>query len=289
MPKTAEKTAEATLPLEGVAPEAQQGPSAPAVSPARRSRALAHPSPASPARSEHQAMLDMISAAAANPKVNVDKLERLLAMRDRAVAAEREQAFNNAMAAAQAEMEPVRVDSANPETKSKYASYAALDRAIRPIYSKHGLALSFNTEPATAPEMMTVVCYVTGCGHTRKYTIDMPTDGKGPKGGSVMSRTHATGAGATYGQRYLMKMIFNIAVDRDDDGNAAGRTVINNVNPDVPKITKDQIIKLHDKCDAVGCPRKKFLEWAQVARFEDIPADTFEGCMVGLDTFRKKS
>jgi hypothetical protein len=30
------------------------------------------------------------------------------------------------------------------------------------------------------------------------------------------------GSGVSYGMRYLLRMIFNLAVDRDDDGNAAG-------------------------------------------------------------------
>ena len=50
----------------------------------------------------------------------------------------------------------------------------------------------------------------------------MPADGKGAKGGDVMTKTHATGSAMTYGQRYLVKMIFNIAVGADDDGRAAG-------------------------------------------------------------------
>ena len=36
-----------------------------------------------------------------------------------------------------------------------------------------------------------------------------------------MTKTHAAGSALTYGQRYLLKMIFNIAIGSDDDGNAA--------------------------------------------------------------------
>jgi hypothetical protein len=48
----------------------------------------------------------------------------------------------------------------------------------------------------------------------------MPSDGKGAKGGDVMTKTHATGAAESYGMRYLLKMIFNIAIgEEDNDGN----------------------------------------------------------------------
>lgn len=69
--------------------------------------------------------------------------------------------------------------------------------------------------------MVRVLCYVAHAqGHSRTYHIDMPADGKGAKGGDVMTKTHAVGAGASYGMRYLLKMIFNVAVGEDDaDGN----------------------------------------------------------------------
>lgn len=37
-----------------------------------------------------------------------------------------------------------------------------------------------------------------------------------------MTKTHAMGSGVSYGMRYLLRMIFNLAIDQDDDGNAAG-------------------------------------------------------------------
>ena len=46
--------------------------------------------------------------------------------------------------------------------------------------------------------------------------------GKGAKGGDVMTKTHAFGSGTSYGMRYLLKMIFNVAIgEEDDDGNSA--------------------------------------------------------------------
>jgi hypothetical protein len=95
--------------------------------------------------------------------------------------------------------------------------------AVRPIYAGHGFALSFNTAEAPGPEQARIVCDVSHVGgHTRRYHIDMPVDGKGARGGDVMTKTHAMGSGVSYGMRYLLRMIFNLAIDYDDDGNAAG-------------------------------------------------------------------
>jgi len=125
------------------------------------------------------------------------------------------------MAAAQSEMDPIRKDSDNPQTRSRYASYAAMDRAVRPTYTAHGFCLSFNTEDIPTAEEVRVICYVSRGGFTRKYQVEMPTDGKGLRGNDAMTKTHAYGSGVTYGRRYLLAMIFNLATT-DDDGNAAG-------------------------------------------------------------------
>lgn len=167
--------------------------------------------------------LHMIDHFARDPSADIDKLERLLQAREREEARKASRSFSAALVQAQAEMGPVSKDTANQQTRSRYASYAALDRAVRPIYTKHGFGLSFTTSDAPGAEQVRIVCHVCHTeGHITDYHIDMPVDGKGARGGDVMTKTHAMGSGVSYGMRYLLKMIFNLATDGDDDGNAAG-------------------------------------------------------------------
>lgn len=170
---------------------------------------------------EGATLLAVISRAAADPQTDVEKMERLMAMYERVEAKRAETDFNAAMSQAQTAMRPIQADMTNPQTRSLYASYAKLDSRLRPIYTANGFALSFDTATADVPEYIRVLCYVTHKnGHSRTYRVDMPADGKGAKGGDVMTKTHATGAGMTYGMRYLLKMVFNVAVGEDDtDGN----------------------------------------------------------------------
>lgn len=141
-------------------------------------------------------------------------------MQERFMAKQAETAFNIALNDIQAEMRRIAADANNPQTKSNYASYAALDRVLRPIYTQHGLSLSFDTTDGAPEGYARIVCYVShSMGHTRTYRVDMACDGKGAKGGDVMTKTHAMGSAFTYGQRYLLKAIFNVAVGEDDDGN----------------------------------------------------------------------
>lgn len=174
-------------------------------------------------------MTTLIERMARDPAVNIDKLERLIAMQERMEAKRAQVEFENAMAAAQEEMTPIRARLENPQTKSLYADYAALDNAVRPIYSKHGFSLSFDTGDGAPAGEVRIVCKVANCGHREYPHLDIPADGKGARGGDVMTKTHATGAAITYGKRYLLGMIFNLAVTRDDDGNGAGGGVDSDV------------------------------------------------------------
>jgi hypothetical protein len=169
------------------------------------------------------ATLAFFERLARDPAASVEKIERLMAMWERSEARKAEAAFNAAMSAAQTAMRPVATDSANSQTRSRYASYEALDRVIRPIYTSNGFGLSFDTGDGAPADTIRVLCYVTHRdGHARTYHVDMPADGKGAKGGDVMTKTHAAGAAMSYGMRYLLKMIFNVAVgEDDDDGNSA--------------------------------------------------------------------
>lgn len=172
------------------------------------------------AQDESASLLAVISRAASDPSVDIEKMERLMAMRERMEAKHAETEFNAAMSRVQSNMGRISTDAVNSQTRSQYATYGQLDKALRPIYTREGLALSFGTEQA--PDgFVGVVCYVSHpAGHTRTYRAQVPADGKGAKGNDVMTKVHAFGAGTSYGMRYLLKMIFNVAIGEDDtDGN----------------------------------------------------------------------
>jgi hypothetical protein len=229
-------------------------------------------------------VLALIERVACDPAADIDKLERILSMRTRMEAESRERAFNELMAEAQKRMEPINADARNPETKSKYASLAKVDRAIRPIYTELGFALSFNTSPDAPPEHVRMLLDVSAAGHTKRYQVDMPTDGKGPKGGNVMSRTHAVGSGMSYGQRYLLKLAFNLAIDSsaDDDGNAVGKATGG-------MITAEQVERIKTLAAAVKADLRRFCEFFGIASIEAIPAVHFDKAVAALAAKGSKS
>jgi hypothetical protein len=215
-------------------------------------------------------VLAVIARAAADPNVDIDKLERLLEMQERVMMRDAEMAFNIAMNAAQSEMRPISANASNPQTKSRYASFDKLDKVLRPIYTHHGFSLSFDEGDSPKPEHVRVICYVSHVsGHTRTYHRDMPADGKGAKGGDVMTKTHAAGAAGSYGARYLLKGIFNVAVGEDDaDGNESG-----------PSISREQFDTLNGVADAVKADKAKFGRLFRVTSLRDLPATRYTEAM----------
>lgn len=216
-----------------------------------------------PAQAPPTNIMEVIARASIDPNADVEKLERLMAMAERAKAKDAEQAFNVAMGDAQKDIRRVSADKENTHTKSQYASYAALDRAIRPVYTKHGFALSFDTGDNAPTEHVRVVCHVLHrAGHSRDYRADIPCDGKGAQGKDVMTKTHAVGSAMSYGSRYLLKLIFNVAVgEDDDDGNAAGGEQF---------ITEDHRAELQEMLDQCNGDPVKFCKFMKAEALTEI-------------------
>ena len=206
------------------------------------------------------ATLAMIERAARDPAVDVVKMKALMDMHQAIRAEQARDAFQAAMRTAQGEMRNVVPDLKNASTSSRYASFGAVDAIVRPVYSRHGFSIGFTTAQADAPESVRIIATVSHeGGHSESYHIDMPADGKGAKGGDVMTKTHATGSAVTYGRRYLIVMIFNVSV-ADDDGNAASGT-----------ITEEQIRTLSKKMVDTRANLTRFLKHFKIAKLEDLP------------------
>lgn len=152
----------------------------------------------------------------------IDVIERLAKLQYDMQDREARIGFDEALNRCQSKMKRVSADMTNPQTHSKYASYAALDRAIRPEYTSEGFAISFGEDEGSTADYIVMLAYLSRAGHTRTYRKGMPIDTKGPKGNDVMTKTHAAGSGGSYAKRYLLKDIFNLAIGEDDDDGNLG-------------------------------------------------------------------
>lgn len=191
------------------------------------STAVAAPAPA-PAGMQPvntASLVQSILEVAKDPSIDINKVERLMAMRDQLVKEDRAIAYSAAMAAAQSEMGPVVRDKYNAQTKSMYARLESVNKVIMPIVTKHGFSLSFGTDESPLEDHYRITARCShAAGHTESYQVDMPRDIAGIRGEINKTPTHAFGSSMTYGRRYLTSLIFNVSThEKDDDGNAADR------------------------------------------------------------------
>jgi hypothetical protein len=164
--------------------------------------------------------------AAAEGKLDLDKLEKYLNMQKEFDATQAEKLFNSAFTKAQAEIEGVVKTKDNPHTKSKYADLGAVIESAKPVYTKHGFAIIFYEGEAKATDNVRVCADVLHeAGHKETYHYDIPLDGVGIQGNANMTKIHGKSSSVAYGRRYLMCMIWNIPT-LDNDGNGSQKPVV---------------------------------------------------------------
>jgi hypothetical protein len=179
---------------------------------------------------EIEGFMNLIREAAANPAVDPEKLDKLLSLRERVMDRSAEQQFHDAMHRAQERMKFVATDKKNSDKGNRYASFKALDREIRPIYSSEGFSVSYDTGmgkveygPIPDGSIRILMDIAHSAGHKIQKHVDIPVETTGAQGTKMMTKIHATGSAMSYGKRYLLIFGFNLAVgEEDDDGNKAG-------------------------------------------------------------------
>lgn len=167
-------------------------------------------------------------AMALDKNLDMDRLERLIAMKERFEAQERMQAFNDAFSTFQKICPELRknmeVDyghkGSTDRTNYKYQDLPDIAKQIRPALAECGLAYRWEHKEL-ADGKISVCCVVTHRdGHIeRGEPLSAPDDTSGKKTG-----LHAKGSTMTYLERYTLKAILGLSsADPDDDGRAAAK------------------------------------------------------------------
>jgi hypothetical protein len=161
---------------------------------------------------------DLISQAI-NSNLDIDKLERLLAMKERWDKEQARKAFFESLSAFQEECPDLRKTKAVFYKKDEPAAYhyaplSDIDRQIKPILKRNGLSKRFEIV-TTEGKITGVACIITHVlGHSE--TTIMPTIAD-PSGGK--NAIQALGSGVQYGQRYALIAALGLTTaDQDIDG-----------------------------------------------------------------------
>jgi hypothetical protein len=235
--------------------------------------------PAGPATAVPMTPMAMLNRALASG-ASVEMMEKLLALQERYEANEARKAFDEAMAAAKAEIPTIvknrAVDftSQKGRTNYRHEDLGGIAKTIDPILGKHGLSYRFRTH--TAPnEPISVTCIVSHrLGHSEENTLSAGRDESGNK-----NSIQAIGSTITYLQRYTLKAALGLAASNDDDGRDTSRD-------DGALITAEQRDQILEMIAETGGDVARLCAHFQINALAELPVSQFPRVVAAVQ--RKK-
>jgi len=183
-------------------------------------------------------VLATISRLALDPKCDMEKLERLMALQERMEAKSALEAFNAAFAEMQCAMPSVEKRTENTHTKKKYADLDDINYAVRPVMAKYGFGVSFKiVNQANGVSITGILMHKAG--HREETTMILPLDI-----GAGRSAVQSVGSTTTYGKRYVMCALLNITSGDDNDNDGYKEPS----DPLITPVQARQVQVLLDKC-----------------------------------------
>ena len=164
----------------------------------------------------------MFERLAKDPAVDVDKLERLIAMQERIMRHNAKAAFDAAFSQMQADMPEISEKGqilVKGVLRSTYARLEDIHEAIKPVLKAHGFAIRHRTE---WPEDRKGIIRIVGIlsheqGHGEESTFEAPMDRS-----DFRTDIQSMGSTVSYGRRYTTLDLLNIATrNEDNDGRNA--------------------------------------------------------------------
>jgi len=227
-----------------------------------------------PRESDSGSLMAIINRAAATDNFDVDKLAKLLEVKERWDANEARKAFTHAMAAFKANPPEIVKDKHVEYQTSKgitaydHATLGAICAAIIKGLSQHGISHRWDVQQNEA--RIKVTCILTHeQGHSESVSLHSAPDESGGK-----NSIQAIGSAVTYLQRYTLFAATGLAaMDQDDDGKEAAPSQF---------ITDKQALDLQAKAEEVGVNRENFLKFLKVSRLSELPASKYNAAMQAL-------
>lgn len=176
-----------------------------------------------------------------------------------------------ALAKAQAEMKNARLNKVNPHFKSRYADLAEIRDTVTPALAKNGIAVVNGMDTAeNGIQVVTRLIHASGQWVESRFPI-------------AYDKPQTMGSAITYGKRYNLSAIVNIAADDDDDANAANDRAVS--SPASATISADQFRTLQDLIEKTGTDEAKLLAFVKAEDLESMTVAQFRTAETAL---RKK-
>lgn len=224
-------------------------------------------------------ILSVIARAAADPNVDIDKLERLLEMQERVLARDAKAQFTSALAELQPLLPTIDekggIKDRNGNVQSTYALWEDINEAIKPLLAEYGFALSFRTQRSENEITVTGVLSHRG-GHSEETELSLPSDTSGSK-----NAVQAVGSSTSYGKRYTAMALLNLTSrGLDDDGKAGGA---------VGCITRQQWEEIEKLADDAGADKRRLSAYLGVESLRDLPMSRYDDAKRAIAAKRNKA
>jgi hypothetical protein len=206
-------------------------------------------------------------ALAINTDLDIEKLEKLMEMKEREENKTAFAAFVIAISNFQAECPTVKktgtVTDKNGRGLYTYPKFDTIMNTIRPHLKKNGLSVRFNSDISDG--QVKIRCMVSHVGgHTDESFFSCPIEANMTGGANASQRTASANS---FAKRYAMMNALNIAGSDfgDDDGQLLGAK-----EPEM--ITTKQAANLRDRVAAIEGDETFFCNWlCKVDSFDEIP------------------
>ena len=239
------------------------------------------------------AFLAMIERAARDPAIDIDKMERMMQMRERELARRAREEFAVSFAELTPELPSIDRNgavtvysksdrdyaaknngeyppNARPIQQTPYATLDDILIAINPVLSAHGFSVRFEHETIPTGDsfrIKTKAILTHKAGHSESAeTPPLQQDSSGSK-----NNVQGVGSSMKYGRRYALMAVLPIAShapqDRDDDGRAAGGD---------DTISEQQEETLRGAIMDADADLPKFLAYFKVGALAELPTKDFQ-------------
>ena len=204
---------------------------------------------------------------------DVEQLRELMALKKEYEADIARKAFFKAVKEFKSVPITILKDMVNKQYDSRYTSKGNLVNTVNAELSKHGLTANWGI--AQKESTISVTCNLSHeMGHTEGVTLSGPPDTSGSK--NPLQQIKST---LTYLEIATFEAVVGVAPSNigNDDGNGAAAKLI----------TEAQAADLTALMDECVKNKAKFLEWLQVEKIADLPADKYARAVAECEKKRK--
>jgi hypothetical protein len=263
-------------------------------------------------------LLAAIIKASADPACDPAKMRELIAIKRELDQDAAKAAFDDAFVALQAELPSIQRDrrievrkkdargerTGEIQQSTPYATFEAIMTVVKPLLTKHGFSLTFETKPMdpifvtdgqgtqSAMERILVRGILSRKGHQRTSEFAVRPDNSGSK-----NPTQAQGSGQSYGKRYCTIALLNIVSHAPEDTDADGRegdfrhgkgnSLVE--AEEVETLTDEELSQLNGAMTRHKVPLAVVLKHYAIESLGDLPRRLFAAALKNCESYVPKT